>query len=486
MKRVKRPATRLIPPPPTIPLPPPPSHTSPASPRSQARDTLSQVAPQTAGETASESGPVSGGASVGEALPASREEQSAKTEAAATTSGSAGVREDEVLKSPLKKPPPLKPKPAHLSKRVSESRIASSRSSLSPPAQGSPKPPPPARTSSLHQPTPPQRREPKLSLTTIPDSSAREEVDGGREGPDSSAREEVDSGREGPDSSAREDSRREGPGVQETAEAVRNLRSAPPSHPPPPRPAAADQESPKHRSDPPSFPPPQRPPSDGEFSLTRSSSLKARGSQLMRSLKKMVQKSESKEEGEESEQNSPARGQRSRPGEVIENQQTESPQPERKKSVGAGIPPRPPPPHLVRNSSGDRGKLTPARPPPPKLTSSSSLTHSKQPEAKKQQPGHTQNHTPSSLPTSAGTSPVHSAGSAASRSVSPQPPSSFYRALADYVAQSPSELSLHQGDVLVELDRPTPHMFFGMLDDGTTGLFPASAVESISTPSSQK
>lgn len=257
----------------------------------------------------------------------------------------------------------------------------------------------------------------------------------------------------------------------------------------------------------------------------------------MRSLRKIVQKSEStKEEGEEgaAEQSSPSRDQRSKEGEVIQNLATDSPRPEetsfgdkesevkkedsekrveagsdheseRKKMeeslekkrpvvMGSGIPARPPPPRLARKTSEDGVK--PVRPPPPKHISTPSLTTSSKNEATptssvdKQPPKHrpvSPDHTPSSLPPSAGPSPVHSAGSATgSRSVSPQPPSSFYRARSEYVAQTVSELTLGVGDVLVELDRPTPDMFYGMLDDGSTGLFPASVVEPISAPSFTK
>ena len=352
------------------------------------------------------------------------------------------VRDTErssTVKSP--KPPPIKPKPSHLSKRVSESQL---RRSLSPPTQSSPKPPPPARSSSLHQ-----RTRHRITPTTA-----------------DPARDDVDS----PDS-------------QETADAVRNLRSAPPSHPPPLRPATAGSEG--SRSDPPSFPPPQRPsetqpntvpetsmttPGETEppSGMARSNSLKARGSQLMRSLKKMVQKSEAREEGEEPE--SPTKGQRSKEAEVIQNMDVESPRPQKK---GAGLPARPPPPRLSRQTSEERGRVTPARPPPPKRTSTPSLITT---NTAKQEP----DHTPSSPIVVGNTSPAHSAGS---RSVSPQPPSTFYRVKSEYKAQSSEELTLHVGDILVELDRPSPDMCYGMLDDGTTGLFPAAAVEPLPAPS---
>ena len=464
MKRVKRPATRLIPPPPTIPLPPPPSRPSQNTSTTQpatvqpsvteephvvvenvlraATEGVEKVQPEATKPVSEE----------GRKSPVKKKEE---------------VKEEErkVLKSPAKtKPPPIKPKPAHLSKMLSDSHVFSAVPR--PPVQGSPKPPPPARTSSLHHPVRPHRREPKLLLAAIPDGNTSEDHDGGES--------------------------------QETAEAVRNLRSAPPSHPPPPRPPSAVVESPIHRSNPPSFPPPVRPTASDDTaesaitgSPTRSNSLRARGSQLMRSLRKMVQRSEStKEEGGEAD--SPTRGKRSKQGEVIQNIEVESPDPGRKTEVQkvGGIPARPPPPRMVKSNSEEGGKQAPTRPPPPKLnkteaTPTSPKTFSTPTSPVNRNEPSSPDHTPSSLPGSGGLSPAHSAGSGpVSRSVSPPPPSSFYRAKEDYAAQSPSELTLGVGDVLVELDRPTPHMFYGMLDDGSTGLFPASAVVAILAPSS--
>ena len=496
-KRVQRPATRLIPPPPTIPLPLPPTRPSQNSPKapqsSAARPVQLAAVPQREAEgikTLMMENVLEGTAGSGSGTSeAGKEKQRFQPEA--TTTEVVEKERGTALKSPVKtKPPPIKPKPEHLSKRVSNSQVASAVSQ--PAGQGSPRPPPPARTSSLHHPIPPRRREPKTSLAAIPDpTTPTEEVD---------------------------HNRRESPGNQETAEAVRNLRSAPPSHPPPPRPPSAGAEGPKPRSQPPSFPPPDRPTSDAESatagSPARSNSLRARGSQLMRSLRKIVQRSESmKEEGVETETSSPTKNHpRSKQGEVIQNLVAESPDMGRKTEyegqnmekqpvIGSGLPARPPLPRLVKKTSEDGGKQTPVRPPPPKLTSNkteatpSSPVHTeatptspvKTMKNRPASPDNTQNHTPSPLPGSSGPSPIHSAGSGpGSRSVSPQPPSSFYRVLADYTAKTPSELTLHAGDVLVELDRPTTHMFYGMLDDGSTGLFPASAVEPMSIPSSSR
>lgn len=340
--------------------------------------------------------------------------------------------------------PPVKPKPAHLSKRVTEPSLTlgTTSSTLTPPVQASPKPAPPTRRSSLPAQHPPLAKHRAHLANTI---------------------EETDSPRQ-----------------QDTAEAVRNLRSAPPQHPPPLRPETEDSTtrgSQKHRSNPPSFPPPQRPDTatsqqqaaPGDINVSRSSSIKTRGTQLMRSLKKIVQRSDSKEEGEGAEQRSKVNVQE---GEVIQNLQTDSPVAQLLDEAGLSPPARPPPPHLARTSSGDHKKVTPSRPPPPRKHPSANSTATSPPA----------DPTPQSLPASMGSSPAHSTTSP-SRSTSPQLPTNFYRAKSDYRAQSASELTFHIGDILVEIDRPTSVMYYGMLDDGTTGLFPATAVEPVVSPS---
>ena len=383
--------------------------------------------------------------------------------------------------------PAVKSKPAHLSKRLSEPSLGSTRSTLKS-AQGSLKPPPPARSSSLliHRPTPHKPPDLELSLTTIADSVEETDLVLNRE---------------------------ETAELQDTAEAVLNLRSPPPKHPPPPRPHTTNDESQsssasmKRRSNPPSFPPPQRPDSSDtatqpgtrpeETDVSRSSSIKAKGSQLMRSLKKIVQRSEPRDEPE---QRSLPRGHRGKEGEVIQNLQTDSPVSQRRKPPEEAVSPpaRPPPPQLARqpSGSGDHDKVPPIRPPPPKvqLSSTAIVTKRRSPDSVTGEtstplsPSSDPTHTSSSLPASVGSSPAHSASSASSppRPTSPQTPTNFYRAKTDYTAQSPSELSLHVGDILIEIDRPTPTMYYGMLDDGNTGLFPSSAVEPLVTPSKSK
>lgn len=440
---MKRPSTRLIPPPPSIPLPPPPTRSTAASPEALPQAKLQDTA-RPSQEAALTIEPGTG---------VEAEGATAVLELGDKKAG-AGQESKTVA---VKTKPPVKPKPAHLSKRVTEPSLNPSTPDVKlisqpPPVQGSPKPAPPARRSSLpaNHPPPAKYKKPAHPLATVADTT-----------------EETDS-----------------PQLQETAEAARNLRSAPPQHPPPPRPLTDDsttRSSQRRRSNPPSFPPPQRPDSTttqqaaavpGEINASRSSSIKARGTQLMRSLKRIVQRSE---EGEESEQGSKVMVQE---GEIIQNLQTDSPVPQHRKlpeEAGMSPPARPPPPQLARTGSGDHNKRTPSHPPPLVQQSITASANGTTPTG----------HTPQSLPASTGSSPAHSAMSP-SRSTSPQLPTTFYRAKWDHTAQSPSELTFHVGDILVEIDRPTSGMCYGMLDDGTTGLFPASAVEPVITPSNIK
>ena len=133
-----------------------------------------------------------------------------------------------------------------------------------------------------------------------------------------------------------------------------------------------------------------------------------------------------------------------------------------------------PSPSLLQLSPAQQAarKLSPPRPPRPQTVS---------PQQTQVLPMTTPLH---HFPHLQGRPQLHSSGSptSPSRSMSPQPPSSFFRVTSAYTAQTSIELSLHPGDILVEIDRPTPSMWYGMLDDGTTGLFPASAVEPLLTP----
>ena len=456
VKRVKRPVTRLIPPPPSAPLPPPPIRKTAPSPVVQEK--ASRPAKEAA---APERVPVA---------PAGTEP---------SKEGRDEMREEGKQPPSIRSKPPVKPKPAPLPKMAkthSEPSLGlaavSPRLTSPPVAPDSPKPPPPARSSSLSapHPIPARRRLSGPTLSIIPGSI-----------------EETDS----------PPTIESVPEVQETSEEVHNLRSPPPQHPPPPRPRTAEEDSAqiqsamKRRSNPPSFPPPQRPDQStgsdtgqpvatpAEISVSRSSSIKAKGTQLMRSLKKIVRRSEPREDE----------------GEVIENLQTESPKPKRKPPTQAETtrPARPPPPHITRQPSGSRSqdKVTPSRPPPPrKQPSTTTPTPSSQqpptdpPREAAGSPTHLPSLTTAAVPSPV-PSPVHSASSASSpsHSASPEVPTNFYRAKEDYSAQTPSELTLHAGDILIEIDRPTPAMHYGMLDDGTTGLYPASAVEPLLAPS---
>ena len=57
------------------------------------------------------------------------------------------------------------------------------------------------------------------------------------------------------------------------------------------------------------------------------------------------------------------------------------------------------------------------------------------------------------------------------------PPSNFYRATKSYVAKSDAELSFSAGDTVMFIERKEGGFYYGMLDSGTTGLFPTDYVE---------
>lgn len=63
------------------------------------------------------------------------------------------------------------------------------------------------------------------------------------------------------------------------------------------------------------------------------------------------------------------------------------------------------------------------------------------------------------------------------RSSSPEsPPANFYRAIKAYEAKSSAELSFVEGDTLMFIDKRDKGFYYGMKDDGNTGLFPVSSV----------
>ena len=55
--------------------------------------------------------------------------------------------------------------------------------------------------------------------------------------------------------------------------------------------------------------------------------------------------------------------------------------------------------------------------------------------------------------------------------------------MKDYKAQRDSELTFSSGDILIKIDSPSDEFYYGMLDDGTTGLFPVGVVEPFRSPS---
>lgn len=522
IQKVKRPISHNIPPPPNIPLPPPPVRRKVQSESdtkllAENKPTLASLTPE----------------------------------------------ESTNVKPPLKPKPAILPKPVHLAaavRRHSESNVApqhSEESSVAPvptPRKISkgPKPPPPTRTSSLSE-TRPLRGQRTSPLPSI--SDVVEETDSAE-------------GEQGATAVA---------ALRMSESKIAVIKSNPPERPPPPRPRGTELDKGKRKSD-----PAVRPPllSDGEPTTNKSatlgatphatilfdasmedpgqgisrdrgsagSSLKAKGSNLMRSLKKMVKRSDSRKEESEKPvtdkrrtlsasdegkskpprpSQPPKRRHDSQPAEskaepsVVSQQQKDSktspvPKPRAKPHVQetsetskqdepeaggeSGVktpPPRPPPPGSSENGeAGGKKKDAPSRPPPPKLQNSQqkgtvvngdisveiNIENGPKPSP------HPRNLDQTSSEEGTDSKPVPKPR----KSVSPPPSSpvdssrsstNFYRAMKDYKAQRDAELTFSSGDILIKIDSPSDEFYYGMLDDGTTGLFPVGVVEPFRSPS---
>ena len=109
-----------------------------------------------------------------------------------------------------------------------------------------------------------------------------------------------------------------------------------------------------------------------------------------------------------------------------------------------------------RRRSRDSKKVPPSRPPPPRAHSTDK---GKAPRSNSD----------------------NISASSDDRSLSASPTNKLYRATKSYVANGDNKLSFNSGDTLVVIDgQPTSDeegYVYGMLDDGTTGLFPLSHVE---------
>ena len=521
IQKVKRPMSHNIPPPPNIPLPPPPvrrkvQSESDAKLLEESKPTLTSPTPE----------------------------------------------ESTNVKPPLKPKPAILPKPVHLAaavRRHSETNVApqhSEESSVTPvptPRKISkgPKPPPPTRTSSLSE-TRPLKRQRTSPLPSISDVV-----------------EETDSA-EGEEARAVATLR-----MSESKIAV--MKSNPPERPPPPRPRGQEPDKGKRKSD-----PAVRPPllSDGGPTANKSatlgatphatllfdasmedpgqgisrdrgstgSSLKAKGTNFMRSLKKMVKRPDSRKEESEKPaidkrrtlsasdegktkpprpSQPPKRRHDSQPAEskvepsVVSQQQEESktspvPKPRAKAPVQEtsgtskqdepeasgengvkSAPPRPPPPGSSENGeAGGKKKDAPSRPPPPKLQNSQQkatvvngdISVERNIENGPKPTPHPRDLEQTSTEEGTDSKPVPKPR----KSVSPPPSSpvdssrsstNFYRAMKNYKAQRDSELTFSSGDILVKIDGPSDEFYYGMLDDGTTGLFPVGVVEPFRSPS---
>ena len=519
IQKVKRPMSHNIPPPPSIPLPPPPvrrkvQSESDAKLLEESKPTLTSPTPE----------------------------------------------ESTNVKPQLKPKPAILPKPVHLAaavRRHSETNFApqhSEESSVAPvptPRKISkgPKPPPPTRTSSLSE-TRPLKRQRTSPLPSI--SDVVEETD----------------------SAEGEKQARAVTTLRMSESKIAVIKSNPPERPPPPRPRGQEPDKGKRKSD-----PAVRPPllGDGEPTTNKSatlgatphptilfdasmedpgqgisrdrgsagSSLKAKGTNFMRSLKKMVKRPDSRKEEAEKPaidkrrtlsasdegktkpprpSQPPKRRHDSQPAEskaepsVVSQQQEESktspvPKPRAKPPVqetsgtskqdepeAEGVkspPPRPPPPGSSENGeAGGKKKDAPSRPPPPKLQNSQQkatvvngdISVERNLENGPKPTPHPRDLEQTSSEEGSDSKPVPKPR----KSVSPPPSSpvdssrlstNFYRAMKNYKAQRDSELTFSSGDILIKIDGPSDEFYYGMLDDGTSGLFPVGAVEPFRSPS---
>ena len=177
---------------------------------------------------------------------------------------------------------------------------------------------------------------------------------------------------------------------------------------------------------------------------------------------------------------------------------------EGKTVVGSQIPSRPPPPRT--SPSEKRHVSIPSRPPPPKTPVNKTPTESFEREHNSVQSPRVSS--PNSIPDKPKPMPVprkevtteltqKNNGSVSSpppapvptprqKSSSPPPDASsptnptgtnFYRATKDYKSQSDGELSFVTGDVIIFMERREKGFYYGMLDNGQTGLFPTNHVE---------
>ena len=467
VQRVKRPVSRMIPPPPNIPLPPPPVKKRPAS---ESEDT-SEKSPK------------------------------------------------ESRRSSNTAKPTVLPKPAHLKRFSLPSLVAapadkpnSNPKPTTPEIKKSPKlkPPPPTRSSSLaSRPVPVKRKLQSVSdLQSIADGQ-----------------EEVDSPLH----------------VTDSVLNRKASKSAPPKRPPPPRPASVasnrlNEISPQSEAAPVItssrgavlYDANSQDPAEKEES---GHSLRAKGTSLMRSLKKMVSRDSRKgsESGKERSQSSsrekvppplPApritdshkQPQTDRTESIAEQNTTPLPKPrvsvikteqvEDIKTSSEESPPttkpsRPPPPKTPPTQN--KRNSVPSRPPPPKTSTANSetkdsVTHTQTEPS--QEPSDTNKDSGEvatrPIPAPRANTPVKS-DEAESHVIKDKPhdtenkshdiardsspDTNFYHATEDYKAQSDKELSFSVGDVLIIVEKRGDGFHFGMLDDGTTGLFPLSKVE---------
>lgn len=122
-------------------------------------------------------------------------------------------------------------------------------------------------------------------------------------------------------------------------------------------------------------------------------------------------------------------------------------------------------PKEATSSQSDRRKSTniPSKPKPPLAPKPSISSLATKPEG-----GADSKSTPAPTTTSSKTE--------ASKQTSPEP-TNFYRATKTYTGKTGEELSFSPGDMLMFIEKKEGGFYYGMLDNGTTGLFPVNCTE---------
>lgn len=130
------------------------------------------------------------------------------------------------------------------------------------------------------------------------------------------------------------------------------------------------------------------------------------------------------------------------------------------------------------NHPDHKSTKLPTRPPPPRVTTSTT-------KIEKEDTSLTTQSSESALKQP----PIPKPRVLSTQSVSPESTTgsnTFYKAVKDFSAARDEELSFSSGDILIAIDSHPPSVddgfIYGMLDDGSTGLFPLTHVEQVENP----